>query len=301
MVLRGRRIPGVDLDGCGVEGGFRIPDLRILMLLRGLGTRDDLDAVTVEAGGRRLLGVADDKPVGSVARSLETIGEHDSDDLSRVEDLRRRERHDRRADIAAVREKINGPYLTRHVLVGENVEHARDGARLTVIDARHVATGDRAHGKEGEDRARQVGVRTVAGSARDLGRPIDASCRATQADEVELCGIGHDHTFMLAACQKRPRQRSPPKLDLECIVATGRGGGQGQLARMRGALLIHGFADKRLFRRLGAPRFRRDASQRDARFPHRFSVHVERNGRRSEREFVGLPIADLEIERAPRP
>ena len=155
MVLRRRGIPGVDLDGCGVEGGFRIPDLRILMLLRGLGTRHDLGAVTVESGGRRLLGVGDDKPVGRVARSLETIGQHDSDDLSRVEDLRRRERHDRRADIAAVREKIHGPYLTRHVLMGENVEHTRDGARLTVIDARHVATGDRAHGKEGEDRARQ--------------------------------------------------------------------------------------------------------------------------------------------------
>src|ERR1700722_17058502 len=133
MVLRGRGIPGVDLDGRGVEGGFRIPDLRILMLLRGLSTRHDLAA-------RSPYGVADVKPLGSVARSRETIGQHDSDYLSRVEDLRRRERHDRRTNIAAVRKEFHGSYLTRHVLMGENVEHARDGARLTVINARHVAT-----------------------------------------------------------------------------------------------------------------------------------------------------------------
>ena len=31
------------------------------------------------------------------------------------------------------------------------------------------------------------------------------------------------------------------------------------------------------------------------------SVHVERDRRRGQREFVGLPVADLQVERAPRP
>src|SRR5205814_10164688 len=56
-----------------------------------------------------------------------------------------------------------------------------------------------------------------------------------------------------------------------------------------------------IFCLLGAPRDRRDAAKRDPRLTHRLAVEIEGNGRGGEREFIGLPVANLQVKRAARP
>lgn len=65
--------------------------------------------------------------------------------------------------------------------------------------------------------------------------------------------------------------------------------------------LIERLAFQKGFGLMGAPWFCGDAAKADARIAHRAVLEVERHRRRNERKFIGLSVANFEIERTAGP
>src|SRR3954464_12452913 len=90
------------------------------------------------------------------------------------------------------------------------------------------------------------------------------------------------------------------ELDLEIVVAVPARPFRSErrsAAKGRGIKTCSG---ERSFDPWNAPRLRADATERDTGLPDARPVHLERHGRRDDRELKRRPVAYLEIMRAPR-
>ena len=129
-----------------------------------------------------------------LARRLEGLGQHHRDDLAAMLDPVGAERHDRRADIAAVAEQFGRLDRVADIGVGQDVEHAGGGPAGAVVDPGDPAAGNRARREKGIGRVGERRVRGVVRLAGDFEAAVDARRRGP--DLHYLC---HDQMLSWAA------------------------------------------------------------------------------------------------------
>ena len=119
MMLNRRAVASLELDRRHRESLGRIALVRIRTLLRLMRLR--FGPRRIKGGTGSLRHIHDTHFVRGLARCFEALGQNDRDDLSCVADSIIFEGAGRRSAI-----RSNGRFgLIAHVLVGENIEHAR--------------------------------------------------------------------------------------------------------------------------------------------------------------------------------
>jgi hypothetical protein len=174
VVLGRRRIVLIYCDRRARKGGRGIADRWVFVIARYILSGYRGDAGTVETRRRSLRGVGDLEPMRGLPRCLESLGEDHGDDLTVMPDLVRGQRHDRRADIAAVAEQFGRLDRVADVAVGQDVQHAGNGAASGLVDVGDPAARDRARREKRISRVGERCVGGVAGFAGDLQAAIDA-------------------------------------------------------------------------------------------------------------------------------
>ncbi len=180
VVLRGRGIAGVNPDRCSGEGTRCVTDPWIvhgvcLGVFSGNvgGAHLCLHAGAVEGGAGRLGGVIHNNLVGRLPRGLESLRDHDPDDLAVMPHLVGF--HERRGGSSV---GAGGRLdLAANVPMREDVQHPGHGARGGKVHAAYPAFRDRTGHQVSGGSVGDGFVGRVAGLAGDLGKAVHPGVR----------------------------------------------------------------------------------------------------------------------------
>jgi len=187
-------------------------------------------------------------------------------------------------------------------LVGQNIEHAGQSARGFEIKGFDSPLRNATREQVSISDIGQRHVRRVQRLASDFGaNVITRNGLAHIADRRGSSWIDHRLALQFGGLQQRADQGRLAERDLKGVVdsrsCVGKCGSRGGFRDRLG----QSFPNERVFRFPRPPWDRGEAAQSDPSLTDLRAVHVEGHGRGSEREFIGLAIANLEIKRAPCP
>ena len=141
----------------------------------------------------------------------------------------------------------------------------------------------------------------IARLAGDLEPRVDSAARAGPCWPSVRARRGSCQISIAAAWRSARTSVRLPSSILKALCSRGCACAKAASAAAVSGCVVERLALERGFGLAGAPRHGGDAAERDARVAHRAAVEVERDRGGGQREFVGLAVADLEIERAARP
>ncbi len=203
VVLGRRSVFGLDRHLGRRERGFGIAGLRQFLPRIFLGC-----AGRAEAGARLLPRVGRLHLVRRFARRLEAVGHHHRDDLAIMCDLRAKTLD--RGGGAASASLILGLLQLRRVRMGENLDHAGNGAGGVEIEPLDAAFRDRTRHEKGEGRIADGDIGGIASLAGHLCARVEARFRATHILLGLWGGGGHAQVSMReAASSARTSVRWP--------------------------------------------------------------------------------------------